>query len=162
MLYTSLVDHIQQNQEQFYKVAFSYVKSREDALDIVQEAIYKALKSYRKIKHPEYIRTWFYRILVNAAITHIRRNQKILIVEDMPDPGHEPKSYLDLYNALDYLNPDDKTIIILRYFEDLKFKDIAEITGLNLNTIKTKHKKILKILKEQLDWEVSYNGQKSI
>lgn len=155
MLYKQLVDHIKNNQEKFYRVAYSYVKNREDALDIVQDATYKSLKSYKKLKSPEYLSTWFYRILINSAISLIRKNKKVtqwpadLILQSTE------VIYLDLYDALEVLKPDDKTIVILRYFEDMKFKDIAEITNQNISTIKTKHTRILKQLKEILDWEVT-------
>jgi RNA polymerase sigma-70 factor (ECF subfamily) len=61
---------------------------------------------------------------------------------------------IDLHDALDCLNDEDKTLIILRYFEDLKFKDIAEITDSNINTVKTRIYKILSMLKIHLECEV--------
>jgi len=58
-----LVIFVENNQERFYKVAYTYVKNREDALDIVHNAIVKALQSYHRLKKPDYAQTWFYRIL---------------------------------------------------------------------------------------------------
>lgn len=151
MLYQLLVDHILKEQEKFYKIAYSYVKSREDALDIVQDTIEKALKSYHKIKQPEYLSTWFYRVLVNTAMNHIKSKKAVVMLDASLESGYLDQNHLDLYDALDLLNPEDKTLIILRYFEDLKFHDIAEIMSLNINTIKTRHKNILSHLKIQLD-----------
>ena len=54
---------------------------------------------------------------------------------------------LDLYKALDELDEMYRTIIILRYFEDMKIEDIAYILDENLNTVKTRLYRGLKILK---------------
>mgnify|MGYP003571726633 CR=1 FL=1 len=154
--YKLLVDYIHNNQEKFYRVAFSYCKSREDALDIVQDSIYKALKSHKSI-HTEYFESWFYRILINTSISHIRKHKDTMIYdpENMAIAA-EDKEYIDLYDAIDKLPLEDRSLIILRFFEDLKLKDIAEILDLNVNTVKTRLYKILKDLRIELDWEVAY------
>lgn len=54
---------------------------------------------------------------------------------------------MDLQDAIDQLPPTYKTLIILRFFEDLKIDEIAEITGLNVNTTKTRLYRALKILR---------------
>lgn len=155
-LYILLVDYIKNNQDKFYRVAYSYVKSHDDALDIVQDAVYKSLKAYKKVKSKEFLGTWFYRILINTSLSFIRKKKPLFNLDLCEPVVHETtrETMIDLYDALDHLQPDDRTIIILRYFEDLKFKDIAEITNQNINTVKTKHTKILKHLKTKLDWEV--------
>lgn len=66
-IYDSLIEYIEENQNKFYLLAYSYIKERDGALDTVQNAIYKALISWETLKNPEYIKTWFYRILVNSA-----------------------------------------------------------------------------------------------
>lgn len=150
--YNLLVDYIQNNQDRFYRLAFSYCKSREDALDIVQEAVYKALKSYKQVK-TEYLSSWFYRILINTSISHLRKSKDLLVYENY-ESIHEDKDYLDLYDAIDHLPADDKTLIILRFFEDLKLSEVADIMNLNVNTLKTRLYRILKTLKMELDLEV--------
>ena len=154
--YKLLVDYIQNNQERFYRVAFSYCKSREDALDIVQDSIYKALKSHKSIQ-TDYFESWFYRILINTSISHLRkRKDSISYDPEAMTLGAEDKEYIDLYDAIDGLNLEDRSLIILRFFEDKKIKDVAEILNMNVNTVKTRLYRILKDLKIQLDPEVSY------
>ena len=153
-----LIDYIKSNQNKFYKVAYMYTKSKEDALDVVQEAILKALKSSNSILQKEYLSTWFYKILINTAITYINRRKITYPLEFaseiVSDKAIEKAEILDLYDAIDKLDEIEKSIIILRFFEDLKFKDISDITGLNINTIKTKTYVILDKLKIQLECEV--------
>lgn len=155
-IYILLVDYIQNNQEKFYRVAFSYCKSKEDALDIVQDAIYKALKSYKSVHTEQYIASWFYRILINTSITHLRRKKDVVPFGDVEEVVLEEKEYLDLYDSIDKLLPEERTLIILRFFEDLKIKDISDILEINTNTIKTRLYKVLKKLKVELDCEVEH------
>ncbi|MFF0873487.1 RNA polymerase sigma factor, partial [Bacillus velezensis] len=60
----SLVTCITERKEDFYRLAYSYVKNKDDALDIVQESIQKALTSVESVKNPDVIKSWFYKILV--------------------------------------------------------------------------------------------------
>ena len=60
-----LTDYIVAHQEDFYRLAYSYVKNRDAALDVVQESIVKALSKSDSLRKPEFLKTWFYRILLN-------------------------------------------------------------------------------------------------
>lgn len=150
---------IENNQERYYKVAFSYVKNREDALDIIHNAIVKALQSFHTLRNPAYAQTWFYKIFTNECISFLRKNRKVVPLEDLQMPPSaedltdiHKDEYIDLYAAIDKLPPDMKTIVILRFFDDMKYDEIAEITSTNLNTIKSRLRRALKHLK--LDMEV--------
>lgn len=57
----SLVACITDRKEDFYRLAYSYVKNQEDALDIVQESIKKALDSVDSVRNPDTIKSWFYK-----------------------------------------------------------------------------------------------------
>ena len=83
-LYETLISCITENQNRFYRVAYSYVKNEEDALDAVQNTVCKALESYRNLKNAEAVRTWFYRILINESIDIMRQRKKFLLSEDYP------------------------------------------------------------------------------
>lgn len=160
--YKILEKYIVQNKEAHYRMAYSYVKNKDDALDIVQESIYKALNSVGKIENIQYIKTWFYRILINTALDFIRKNNRISYFDDMDfnaDSKEDKYENFDLQNALDNLPPQYKTIIILRYFEDLKITDIAEILGENVNTIKTRLYSGLKKLRIELNDEEETYGK---
>lgn len=63
------------------------------------------------------------------------------------------EDYMDLYDAVDDLNEKEKTVIILRYFEDMKIDDIAKITETNVNTIKSRLYSATKRLKILLECE---------
>lgn len=87
-----LVEHILDGQTDFYRLAMSYVKNRDAALDVVQEAIVKALSKVDTVREPAYLKTWFYRILINEAMNYFRRNRNLVSLEDvMVDRAEEPR-----------------------------------------------------------------------
>ena len=141
-VYDKIVAYILENQERFYRLAYSYVKNREDALDAVQNAVCQALEHCRAIRNEEAVRTWFYRILVNESLRILKeRNRFSPENEEMPEipyeeKGFEPEGDLEAY--LGRLDGDTQTIIRLRFFEELSLAEIAQITKLNLNTVKAR------------------------
>ena len=74
--YDKMTGYIIENQNKFYRLAFSYAQNQEDALDIVQNAVLKALDHYESLKNYDAIKTWFYRILVNESIYFLKKNKK--------------------------------------------------------------------------------------
>lgn len=75
-----IIDFIKDNQEYFYRIAFRYVKNQDQALDIVQEAIVKALQKRYTLRNIEFLKTWFYRILVNECFTTMKKSRKLLFL----------------------------------------------------------------------------------
>lgn len=72
-------DYIVNNQESFYKIAYSYVKNKDDALDIVNDSICKALSKINSLNDIDGIKPWFYKILINSSIDCIRKNNKYIV-----------------------------------------------------------------------------------
>ncbi|MBZ0314571.1 RNA polymerase sigma factor [Clostridium butyricum] len=140
-----------ENREYYYRLAYSYVKNEADSLDIIQESIIKALTSIESLKEIEKVKSWFYKIVIRTSIDYIRKNKKYNDMIDISEIINNGKSDeykdLDLYKALDELDETYKTIIILRYFEDMKINDIADILYENPNTVKTRLYSGLKKLK---------------
>lgn len=151
-----LVDYITAGQADFYRLAYSYVKNRDAALDVVQESIVKALTKIDSLREPAYLRTWFYRILLNESMNYFRRNQRLLSLEDAVwDRGAEdpdPAERLDLHRLL---SDAEQAVVRLRFFEDLKLEEIAQVTDTNLNTVKSRLYKALKKLRDMTGEEVS-------
>ena len=152
---TKVDKYIIDNKDSFYRIAYSYTKNEEDALDVVQEAMYKALYSVENIKEVNYIKTWFYKILVRTSIDFIRKNRKYNNMTDIDliDETGEYDKYtdLDLRRALEELPIEYKSIIILRFFEDLKIEEVAIILDENVNTVKTRLYTALKKLKLKIE-----------
>lgn len=156
ILYERLVQYILENQDRFYRMAYSYTKHQEDALDAVQSAVCKALEAHESIKNADAIKTWFYRILINECLMIIKKRKKFPLAADAAEQeevAYFEKEYEqgnELEQELDKLDLDVQGIIKLRYFEEMSLKEISGITGLNLNTVKTKLYRGLKQLKEDI------------
>lgn len=143
------------NYERYYRLAYAYVKTEEDALDVVQESAYKVMASCSKVKQPEYLETWVYRIVLNTAKDVLRRRMPVLPLDadvEQMLPGRED-SYadLDLQKALDQLEDGEKTIVLLRFFEDRTLDEIAQATDVGLSTVKSRLYRALKKLKVTLE-----------
>lgn len=156
-LYENLVQYILDHQNCFYRLAYSYTRNQEDALDAVQNAVCKALEAYESIRNADAIKTWFYRILINESLLVVKRRKKDAMTSNVEEPEavYYEKAY-DHENVEDELNqlePDVQEIIKLRFFEEMSLKEIADITGYNVNTVKTKLYRGLKLLKENIQEE---------
>ena len=155
-LENQLEDYIIKNKELFYRLAYSYVKNIDDALDVVQESIYKAFSSIDSLKNFDYIKTWFYRIIVNVSLDLLRKrkreiatDEEFLLNDDIGTVDNYPN--IDLEKALEALPENYRSIIVLRFFEDLKLEEIAEILDENINTVKTRLYKGLEKLRISMD-----------
>lgn len=143
-----------QNYEKYYRLAYSYTKNKEDALDVVQESAYKAILSCGKVENPAYLSTWICRIVINTAIDLMRKREKDDSWAEIPEAhGGRRDVYRDpdLETALNSLDRTEKTIIMLRYFEEFRLEDIARIMDLNQNTVKAKLYRGLKKLRKKLE-----------
>lgn len=146
-----LKDCILREQNKFYRIAYSYTKNSNDAADVVQEAICKAIAKVNTLNNPEYVKTWFYRILINEGLSFSRKNKRYLLNDDqIENISYEDKDVSESYSmfqAVYELEPKLRTVVILRYYEEMKLAEIASITNNNLNTVKSRLYKALKLLK---------------
>lgn len=152
-----LIEHIKKNQNKLYKIAYTYTRNEELALDVVQETIAKSLENISKLRVEEYVKTWFYRILINEALKTCKKNKKYIEIELQENEeyiqNNEEKlvDNMDIYNSLQKLNNKLKTVIILRFFENLKLEEIASITNTNISTVKSRLYKGLNEMRNNID-----------
>lgn len=155
--YDRLVQYILDNQNKLYRLAYFYVNNKDHALDIVQNAIVKALENSTSLRNPDAINTWMYRIVVNESLSFLKRQNREIACEPAElkdeiyyEPAYEPG--LSLYMEIHQLPPEQQTIIMLHFFEGFTLKEVASITGVNLNTIKSRLysalNKLKKLIKE--------------
>lgn len=157
-IYDCTVQYIIENQNKFYRLAYSYVREEQAALDIVQNAVCRALENCFRLKNPLALRTWFYRILVNEALQYLRRYKKETPFSEKTADSliyEEPAFDADkeTYAAVLRLSEPMKTVVLLHYYEDLTLKQIAEITNTPLSTVKSRLYSALRKLREILKEE---------
>lgn len=140
----------------YYRLAYCYVRSEADAFDIVQNGAYKAIKNSHTLKQPEYAETWIYRIMLNECFQNLKQAHTVSY-EELPEKeskavksAEESCANLDLERALASLSEKDCAIIILKYFEDKKLEEIADILEENINTVKSRLYRALEKLRKML------------
>lgn len=140
-----------ENYNRYYRLAYSYVHNEADAADIVQNGAYKAILNSDTLQKEEYASTWIYRIMLNEIFRFLKKEMPVSIEEVFVEQAEED-SYedVDLRRALDSLSKEDKTVIELKYFEDMKLTDIAEVLGENVSTVKSRLYRGLKKLRLEL------------
>lgn len=137
----AFLDLIEPQKEKLYKIAYTYVKNEQDALDVIQETMFKAYTGIDKLKNPKYFDTWLTKILINVSITTLNKNKNITYLEESTIAStynnvDEYESKLDLENELEKLDKKYREVIILRYFKDFTIKEISKILYIPLGTAK--------------------------
>jgi RNA polymerase sigma-70 factor, ECF subfamily len=120
---------------QTYRLAFAIAGSRQCAEDAAQEAcviLYRTIGSLRRV---EAFGAWWYRIVVREAT----RSRKLRAFETL-DLNHayeeDPSSAVDVWQAVAALPALLRTVVILRYFEDLSSREIAKIVRIPDGTVR--------------------------
>ncbi|MEK4426456.1 sigma-70 family RNA polymerase sigma factor [Solibacillus sp. FSL K6-1523] len=132
----------QQYEADIYRMAYVYVKNKEDALDLVQEVAYQSFKKIRTLEKPEYFKTWLMKITINCALNLINKNKKIIPINANFEvlTGAEDKDIaltLSLHKLIDTLKEDEKSVILLKYYDDRTLREISEILDIPLGTAKS-------------------------
>lgn len=137
-----------------YKTAILYMGSHSQAVDVLDEAIYKALCGLRKLRSPEYFDTWMTRILINECHNELRRRKRHYPLDELSETAAEEFDALPLKEAIRRLPQDMKDVIILRYFSGFTLAETAKLLGIPQGTAATRQRKALKLLRLELEEEV--------
>lgn len=149
------------NYEKYYRMAYSYVFREQDAMDIVQEGAYRAILKSDLLKQPEYVDTWICKIMINEALRFIKKNKLASVdMESIPEQGQEDQvEDIDLQRALDKLDEQERTIVVLRYFEEEKIDTIGKVMELNVNTVKSRLYRAMDKLKKYMETGGAEHGR---
>ncbi len=125
-----------------YTLIRGLVGNDEAARDITQEVFLRAYRSIRRFERRSSFKTWLYRISYNTALAHISREKKMAEREDNAAPDRIDNSYknqsvrITLDRIIGELKPEYRAVIILYYYEDLKYEEIAETLDCPVGTVK--------------------------
>jgi RNA polymerase sigma-70 factor, ECF subfamily len=128
--------------------AFFLCRNESEAQDLVQEALFQAIRGISSFRGESHVYGWLYRILRNIYLNQRRRDRHwsaivnkrfVLPPEDppaFPNDDHSPDPGID--SAIDALPPKQREIIYLRYDEGLKIHEIGKILGVSPGTVKSR------------------------
>lgn len=149
-----------------YFIALGYVHNHQDALDISQESFVRA---YRKMKTFDTRRRffpWLYEILKNLSLDHLKRcKRKNEVPLDgtlvLPARQEDKELKAALWKGIDSLPFDQREILLLRYFQQLSYREIAGLTGKPIGTVMSTLFHARMRLKEILGRFLGLEGQDS-
>jgi len=134
---------VEEHYPNLYRYAYRLTGSSADADDLAQETFCKAHQQLAQLREPERAKAWLFSILRNAYLHRVRANKQQRCVSldqvgDLPEPLPDPLPEVEperLQAALNELAEVFRTPLILYYFEDFSYRDIAEQMDLPLGTV---------------------------
>ena len=140
--------------QRLYRTAHLYLGSEADALEAVDEAVYQALRSLKKLREPEYFETWLTRILMNECHKELRRRKRFWGEEPLPDTaGPDAYDVLPLKEAIHCLPEGLRAVLILRFFAGYTQAETAAALDIPQGTVVTRQRRALELLRLELGEE---------
>jgi RNA polymerase sigma-70 factor (ECF subfamily) len=159
---------IQRYLNRVYQFAFKYVQNQDEAEDLAQEVFVKVWKNAKKFKPDFKFKTWIYTITKNASLDFLKKKNRPLTFSELDNEANnwgfsdsladKTPSALEVMQrnegvkalnfAVEELSPIYRSTVNLRYDDDLKFREIAGLLNESVDTIKTRHRRAIKSLKD--------------
>jgi RNA polymerase sigma factor (sigma-70 family) len=170
-------DLVKRHQRFVFSLAMRFAKNREDAEEIAQDCFIKAYRSLASFQQQSKFSTWLYSIVYTTAMTFLRKkrvdttsidnDEAFIQIESKPgsydDNNIENKSRSYYLNqAIDQLLPDDATIITMFYKGEQSLDEIAQVLGIEANTVKVKLFRARQRLKDKLERNLKHEVKELI
>lgn len=143
------------SEDSLYHVAKTLLYNDADCADAIQESIVKAFSKIHTLKKDGFAKTWLVRILINECYTIMRKEKKLVSIEEYAheDKTAESQDYSALYEAISRLSRDARLSITLYYMEGYSIKEIAKMLDTTESTIKNRLSRARAKLKDHLERE---------
>ena len=152
-------------QERLYWHIRRIVIDHDDADDVLQNTFIKAFKNLDKFREDSQLFTWLYRIATNEALTFLKKKKRNIFVS-IDEVGHTLSSKLEaspelsgdaiqlkLQQAILTLPTKQRLVFNMKYFDEMKYDEISEVTGTSVGALKASYhhavKKIEAFVKKQ-------------
>ncbi len=156
---------IERHRDRAMTLALRMLKNREDAEEALQDAFVKAFRGLRSFKADSKFATWLYRILYNGCATRLRRSgsygkeipdydlveKEAVRTEARPDRRYEFKELQEIVaQGMEEIPAIYGGILTLYFVQEMSYEEIAEVTGISLNTVKTRLFRARKYLRDYI------------
>lgn len=163
---------VSENEGRIFNTIYSLVGNHEDALDLTQETFISAYRSIGKFRHESSISTWLYRIAVNLCKKNNMKkySQNLVFVSSLDDPDSGRQISLQasvdesvsniletdeqssrLWVQIHALPKKYRTVIVLKYLQELSYEEIADIVGCSMGTVKSRLARGKERLRQRLE-----------
>lgn len=174
--HTAFHELVGQYKKKIYFLAYDITGDHQEAEDISQEVFIKMFRSLKNFRRDAKMSSWLYQITVNASIDSLRKKsskpkrsidefEQINIQEQLLggtvqslDPQRSAESSQiqnHISKALQKISPKERTVFVMRHYNDLKLNEIAEILNVTIGTVKSLLFRAIKKLRKELS---SYMG----
>ena len=150
-----LIKLIMRQKQDYYRLAYVYMKNHDDALDITEDMILKVYENIKRLKDEHAFYSWSKTILVNCCKNNLRKNSRVLLLNDFPEGFYEEafegkEEQIILERHWSRLNQKYKEVIKLRYYLDMDYQSIATVLKIPLGTVKSRIHTGLQKLKQSM------------
>lgn len=167
----ALAPLMERHYRRLYRIALSYLRQPEDALDTVQETFVKAFQNADRWDGSVEAGPWLSRVVVNQSIDRWRRNRRRQatftplvegdhapsLADDAPAPDrhvHGLEVRDRLARALESLPERQRAVVVLRHYQEMSLDEIAETLGMRLGTVKSSLHRALGRMRQGLQGEL--------
>lgn len=154
-----IADLILASQEGMYRVAKTLLRSDADCADAISETIVKAFSKIHTLREDAYAKTWLMRILMNECYALLRRQKRIVSIEDhLAGDGEALQTdYSQLYEALMQLPQEMRICVTLYYLEGYSVKETAAILEVSQSAVKSRLMRARRRLRAELEDSAVWN-----
>lgn len=163
----ALLQLIMSEKDVYYRLAFRYMGNEHDAMDAMEEMIVIVYEKMDQLKKEEAFYSWSKTILVNCCKSLLLKRNKLVLLEDwdttderdlshavISDPYRRSEQKIDMEALLLRVNENQREAIQLKYFHDLDYQTIADITKVSIGTVKSRIHNALQTLKNHYRGDV--------
>lgn len=131
---------VSQYMQRAYYIALGFVHNHQDALDISQESFVKAFRKIKTFNTQKPFFPWFYRLLKNLCLDHLKKRSRLkeIPLEEIQvlSGEKEDKDMKEvLWRGIERLPFEQREVVVLRYFQQFSYKEIAEVTEKSIGTV---------------------------
>jgi len=154
-----------------YNFILRYIGNREDAQDLCQKTFIRAFESLQRLRDPQKFSSWLYQIALNTCRDRSRRKPQFVVSldsgigppenlvtppSDLPDALTHERHVRDILNkALQSIPEEQRAVLIMKEYQGLKFREIAETLDVSINTVKSRMYYGLNALRKIFDqWDL--------
>ncbi|MEM1258053.1 MAG: sigma-70 family RNA polymerase sigma factor [Bacteroidota bacterium] len=160
---SALNELIERHKTLAFSIALKYLKNKEDAEDVTQNAFIIVLKSIKKFRSESRFSTWLYKIIYRECLKMLKsKNQTVEYVPQLLklDPETEPQeNKVKIEELLTHLKPNEFTVISLFYLQDKRIKEISQITSFSQPNVKVLLHRARTKLKAMYNKKYRNNGE---
>lgn len=155
----ALLNLIMKEKDNYYKLAYFYMKNQHDALDILQEMMIVLYKEIPKLKKISSFYIWSKKILVNLCKKELAKKNKFEEINDtisLEEKGFkETENKIYLKTLIESLNEDQKEVIKLKFYLDYSYDEIAKVLDIPLGTVKSRINKGINKIRKNIGGDIS-------